>query len=157
MESDETFLWNEPGKEVREDTLTNVKSYLLLTGIPAIREAWLLTRGRQDHCSDSSGEHRPGSSGYDRRGRSILPYLNKILRTMELSAMATASMFNEGSDRSHQYRRRLFLDLQAWNEGRLSALQEQHLHRYLAEFDFRYNNRCSRPKTKKRPARQGLH
>jgi hypothetical protein len=34
---------------------------------------------------------------------------------------------------------------------------KKHLHRYLAEFDFRYNNRCSRPKTKKRPAREGLN
>ncbi|MGO9121282.1 MAG: IS1595 family transposase [Desulfomonilaceae bacterium] len=34
--------------------------------------------------------------------------------------------------------------------------KKRHLHRYLAEFDFRYNNRCSRPKTKKRPARKGF-
>ena len=51
-----------------------------------------------------------------------------------------------------------FKHLQAWHEGHLSALgKKQHLHRYLAEFDFRYNNRCSRPKTKKRPAREGLN
>src|SRR5438034_3361881 len=43
--------------------------------------------------------------------------------------------------RSHQHRRRLLLDFQARNEGRLSALQGKHLHRYLAEFDFRYSNR----------------
>ena len=34
---------------------------------------------------------------------------------------------------------------------------KKHLHRYLAEFDFRYNNRCSRLKTKKRPERKGLN
>jgi hypothetical protein len=30
---------------------------------------------------------------------------------------------------------------QARNEGRLPALRGGHLHRYVAEFDFRYNNR----------------
>ena len=34
--------------------------------------------------------------------------------------------------------------------------KKRHLHRYLAEFDFRYNNRCGWPKTKKRPARKGF-
>jgi transposase-like protein len=34
--------------------------------------------------------------------------------------------------------------------------KKQHLHRYLAEFDFRYSNRCGRPKTKKRAAREGF-
>jgi hypothetical protein len=29
------------------------------------------------------------------------------------------------------------------NSVRLSALGKQHLHRYLAEFDFRYNNRSA--------------
>ena len=41
-------------------------------------------------------------------------------------------------------------------KGIYQHCKKEHLHRYLAEFDFRYNNRCSRPKTKKRPARQGL-
>ena len=36
----------------------------------------------------------------------------------------------------------LLFDLQARDEGRVSALRKkQHLHRYLAEFDFRFNHR----------------
>ncbi len=41
-------------------------------------------------------------------------------------------------------------------KGVYQHCKKQHLHRYLAVFDFRYNNRCSGPKTKKRPARQGV-
>ncbi len=39
--------------------------------------------------------------------------------------------------------RRLFFDLQARHEGHLPALQGKAPHRYLAEFDFRYNNRVA--------------
>ena len=41
----------------------------------------------------------------------------------------------------HQYGRGLLFDLQARHERHLPALREKHLHRYLAEFDFRYCNR----------------
>ena len=41
-------------------------------------------------------------------------------------------------------------------KGVYQHCKKEHLHRYLAEFDFRYNNRCSRPETKKRPAREGF-
>jgi hypothetical protein len=41
-------------------------------------------------------------------------------------------------------------------KGVYQHCKKEHLHRYLAEFDFRYNNRCSRPNTKKRPARKGF-
>lgn len=41
-------------------------------------------------------------------------------------------------------------------KGVYQHCKKSHLHRYLAEFDFRYNNRGDRPKTKKRPAREGF-
>jgi transposase-like protein len=41
-------------------------------------------------------------------------------------------------------------------KGIYQRCAKRHLHRYLAEFDFRYSNRCGRLKTKKRPAREGF-
>ena len=39
--------------------------------------------------------------------------------------------------------RKLFLDPQARDHGHVSSRSEAHLHRYLAEFDFRYNQRSA--------------
>ena len=47
------------------------------------------------------------------------------------------------SDRPHEHRRRFFQRLQARHARRLSALRRKHLHRYLAEFDFRYSYRVA--------------
>jgi ISXO2-like transposase domain len=43
----------------------------------------------------------------------------------------------------HQQLRELFQRVQARHEGRLPALLREHLHRYLAEFDFRHSNRAT--------------
>ena len=40
--------------------------------------------------------------------------------------------------------------------GIYHSISKHHLHRYLDEITFRWNYRCGRPKTKKRPAREGF-
>ena len=41
-------------------------------------------------------------------------------------------------------------------KGIYQHCDKQHLHRYLAEFDFRYSYRCSTPEKGKKPARAGF-
>jgi hypothetical protein len=43
----------------------------------------------------------------------------------------------------YQYGRGLLFDIQTRNEGYYQHCSEKHLHRYLAEFDFRYSNRVA--------------
>ena len=61
-------------------------------------------------------------------------------RPMRPSSTQPASTF---AVTSHQHRRRRVRHLQAWHEGHLSALRREALHRYLAEFEFRYNHRIA--------------
>jgi transposase-like protein len=157
VESDETFLWNEPGKEVKKGYAHKRKILSLIdresgcarsmvidsvdakTIVPILqenidREARVMTddAGQYCHVDECFAEHGivQHSNG---------EYVSREDRTVHVNcAEGFFSIFKRGMKGVYQH------------------CKKQHLHRYLAEFDFRYNNRCSRPKTKKRPARQGL-
>jgi hypothetical protein len=64
------------------------------------------------------------------------------------SASRTTKMVNHNIDecarrRAHQYPRKLLLSVQKGLTGVYQPCAEKHVHRYLAEFDFRYNNRAA--------------
>ena len=99
------------------------------------REARVMTddAGQYCHINENFAEHGmvQHSNG---------EYVSKADRTVHVNcAEGFFSIFKRGMKGIYQH------------------CKKEHLHRYLAEFDFRYNNRCSRPKTKKRPARQGFN
>jgi transposase-like protein len=157
VESDETFLWTEPGKEVRKGYAHKRKILSLIdresgcarsmvidavdakTIVPILqenidKEARIMTdeAGQYHYLKDHFADHRVvvHSSG---------EYVSREDRTIHTNtAEGYFSIFKRGMRGVYQH------------------CKKEHLHRYVAEFDFRYNNRCSRPKTKKRPARQGL-
>ncbi len=157
VESDETFLWNEPGKEVRKGYAHKRKILSLIdresgrsrsmvvdsvdakTIVPILqeninREARVMTddAGQYCHIDENFAEHGmvQHSSG---------EYVSKMDRTIHVNcAEGFFSIFRRGMKGIYQH------------------CKKRHLHRYLAEFDFRYTNRCSRPETKKRAARDGF-
>jgi transposase-like protein len=157
VESDETFLWNEPGAEVKKGYAHKRKVLALIdresetarsfvvdsvdakTLVPILqenidREARVMTddAGQYCHINECFAEHGmvQHSNG---------EYVSREDRTVHVnSAEGFFSIFKRGMKGIYQH------------------CKKEHLHRYLAEFDFRYNNRCSRPDRKNRPARQGL-
>lgn len=157
VESDETFLWNEPGKEVRKGYAHKRKILSLIdrntghsrsmvvdavdakTIVPILqenidREARIVTDEAGQYCH--LNEH---FAGHEFVTHSNGEYVSMKDRTVHTNcAEGFFSLFKRGMKGIYQH------------------CKKEHLHRYLAEFDFRYNNRCSRPKTKKRPAREGL-
>lgn len=158
VESDETFLWNEPGKEVKKGYAHKRKILSLIdresgrsrsmvvdsvdakTIVPILqenidREARVMTddAGQYHHIAKDFAEHGvvQHSNG---------EYVSKVDRTVHVNcAEGFFSIFKRGMKGVYQH------------------CKKEHLHRYLAEFDFRYNNRCSRPKSKKRSARKGFN
>ncbi|MGB6063959.1 MAG: IS1595 family transposase [Desulfomonilaceae bacterium] len=158
VESDETFLWNEPGAKPARGYAHKRKILSLIdrnsgharsivvdsvdakTLVPILqenidREARVMTddAGQYCHINENFAEHGmvQHSNG---------EYVSKVDRTIHVNcAEGFFSIFKRGMKGIYQH------------------CKKEHLHRYLAEFDFRYNNRCSSPKTKKRPARQGLN
>ncbi len=157
VESDETFLWNEPGKEVKKGYAHKRKILSLIdresgcsrsmvvdavdakTIVPILqenidREARVMTddAGQYCHINENFAEHGmvQHSNG---------EYVSKKDHTIHVNcAEGFFSIFKRGMKGIYQH------------------CKKHHLHRYLAEFDFRYNNRCGRPATPKRPAREGL-
>ncbi|MGO9569137.1 MAG: IS1595 family transposase [Desulfomonilaceae bacterium] len=157
VESDETFLWTEPGKEVRKGYAHKRKILSLIdresgrsrsmvvdnvdakTLVPILqanidREARVMTddAGQYSHINKDFAEHGmvQHSNG---------EYVSKADHTVHVNcAEGFFSIFKRGMKGIYQH------------------CKKEHLHRYLAEFDFRYSNRCGTPKTKKKPARQGL-
>jgi transposase-like protein len=93
--------------------------------------------------TDDAGQYRHINEDFAEHGvvqHSNGEYVSKVDRTVHVNcAEGFFSIFKRGMKGVYQH------------------CKKEHLHRYLAEFDFRYNNRCSRPKTKKRSARQGFN
>jgi transposase-like protein len=156
VESDETFLWNEPGKKVKKGYAHKRKILSLIdrgsgksqsmvvdsvdakTIVPILqenidREARVMTddAGQYCHIHKDFAEH-----GVVRHSNG--EYVSQVDRTVHVNCCENYfSIFKRGMKGVYQH------------------CKKRHLHRYLAEFDFRYNNRCTRPKTKKQPARKG--
>lgn len=157
VESDETFLWTEPGKEVKKGYAHKRKILSLIdrnsgharsmvvdsvdakTIVPILqenidREARVMTddAGQYCHIDKDFAEH-----GMVRHSSG--EYVSKEDRTVHVNSLeGFFSIFKRGMKGVYQH------------------CKKDHLHRYLAEFDFRYNNRCSRPERNNRPAREGL-
>jgi len=157
VESDETFLWTEPGAEVRKGYAHKRKILSLIdrdsgqarsmvvdavdakTIVPILqenidREARVMTdeAGQYCHINKHFNEHGVVTHG---KGE----YVSQKDRTVHVNSLeGFFSIFKRGMKGVYQH------------------CAKKHLHRYLAEFDFRYNNRCSRPETAKRSAREGL-
>jgi transposase-like protein len=158
VESDETFLWNEPGAEVKKGYAHKRKILSLIdrtsgksksmvvdavdakTIVPILqenidKEARVMTdeAGQYCHIDENFAEHGVVTHSQGE-------YVSIKDRTIHVNCCENFfSVFKRGMKGVYQH------------------CKKEHLHRYLAEFDFRYNNRCSRPKTKKRPAREGLN
>lgn len=157
VESDETFLWNEPGAEVRKGYAHKRKILSLIdrtsgharsmvvdnvdskTIVPILqeninKEARVMTdeAGQYCHIDEDFAEHGVVCHSQGE-------YVSLQDRTVHVNcAEGFFSVFKRGMKGIYQH------------------CAKHHLHRYLAEFDFRYNNRCSRPETKTRPAREGF-
>jgi transposase-like protein len=157
VESDETFLWTEPGQQVRKGyahkrkvlslidrTSGNARSMVIdrvdaATIIPILqenidREARIVT--------DEAGQYCQVNKDFAAHGvvcHSNGEYVSMKDRTVHINTLeGFFSIFKRGMRGVYQH------------------CKKRHLHRYLAEFDFRYSNRCSRPKSKNRPARKGF-
>jgi transposase-like protein len=158
VESDETFLWTEPGKEVKKGYAHKRKILSLIdresgcsrsmvvnsvdakTIVPILqenidREARVMT--------DDAGQYRHIHENFAEHGmvqHSNGEYVSRADRTVHVNcAEGFFSIFKRGMKGIYQH------------------CKKQHLHRYLAEFDFRYNYRCGRPERKNRPAREGFN
>jgi transposase-like protein len=158
VEADETFLWDEPGKEVKRGYAHKRKILALIdrtsgqarsmvvdnvdakTLVPILqeniyREARVMTdeAGQYCHIDEDFAEHGVVCHSQDE-------YVSLEDRTIHVNNLeGYFSIFKRGMKGVYQH------------------CAKQHMHRYLSEFDFRYNFRCSRPKTKKRPAREGFN
>jgi transposase-like protein len=157
VESDETFLWNEPGAEVRKGYAHKRKILALIdrvsgkaksmvvdavdakTLVPILqeniaKEARVLTDEAGQYCHIDEN-----FAGHEVVCHSQGEYVSPSDKTIHVNCCENYfSIFKRGMKGVYQH------------------CAKHHLHRYLAEFDFRYNNRCSRPKTKRRPTREGL-
>jgi transposase-like protein len=157
VESDETFLWTEPGRDVKRgyahkrkilsliDRTSGNAHSMVVDAVDAKtivsilqesidREARVMTdeAGQYCHIDEDFAEHGVVCHGAGE-------YVSMKDRTVHINtAEGFFSIFKRGMKGVYQH------------------CKKSHLHRYLAEFDFRYNNRCSRPKTKDRPARKGF-
>jgi len=157
VESDETFLWNEPGKEIKKGYAHKRKILSLIdrnsghsrsmvidavdakTIVPILqeninKEARIVTdeAGQYCHLDEHFADHQVVC-------HSAKEYVSMKDRTVHVNCAENYfSIFKRGMKGVYQH------------------CKKEHLHRYLAEFDFRYNNRCSRPKSKRRPAREGF-
>jgi len=145
VESDETFLWNEPGAEIKtgtghkrkvlalidRDTQT-AKSFVVdsinaKTLVPILKEnidkeARMLTdeAGQYKYLKDGFADHRVVCH---RRGE----YVSAEDKGIHVNCCENFfSIFKRGMKGVYQH------------------CAKHHLHRYLAEFDFRYNNRCGK-------------
>jgi transposase-like protein len=157
VESDETFLWTEPGAEIKRGYAHKRKVLSLIdrtsgqarsmvvdsvnaeTIVPILqeniaKEARVMTdeAGQYCHIDEDFAEHGIVCHSKDE-------YVSLRDRTIHVNNLeGFFSIFKRGMRGVYQH------------------CAKHHLHRYLAEFDFRYNNRCGRPKSKKRPARDGF-
>ncbi|MGO9571547.1 MAG: IS1595 family transposase [Desulfomonilaceae bacterium] len=158
VESDETFLWNEPGAEVKKGYAHKRKILSLIdresgrsrsmvvdavdakTIVPILqenidREARVMT--------DDAGQYRHIDENFAEHGmvqHSNGEYVSREDRTVHVNCCeGFFSIFKRGMRGIYQH------------------CKKQHLHRYLAEFDFRYNYRCGRPERNNRPAREGFN
>jgi len=157
VESDETFIGMEPGAQKKrgyahkrkvlsliDRTSGHSRSFVVdnvdaKTLVPILqdnidKEARVMTdeAGQYTHIDEDFSEHGVVNHGKDE-------YVSKADRTVHINSLeGFFSIFKRGMKGVYQH------------------CKKEHLHRYLAEFDFRYNNRCSRPETKKRPAREGF-
>jgi len=157
VESDETYLWTEPGKEVRKGyghkrkvlslidresgsarsfvvDSTNAKTLVPMLQENIDKEARVFT--------DDAGQYRSLKDQFPNHEvvcHSQGEYVSREDHTVHVNcAEGFFSIFKRGMKGVYQH------------------CKKEHLHRYVAEFDFRYNNRCSRPETKRRLAREGL-
>lgn len=156
VESDETFIGLEPGAQKRKGyghkrkvlslidrnsgnsrsmviDATDAKTIVPILQENIEKEARICTdeAGQYHHLKDHFASHEIVTHGNGE-------YVSAKDRTVHVNNLeGFFSIFKRGMKGIYQH------------------CKKQHLHRYLAEFDFRYNNRCSRPKTKKRPARAG--
>jgi len=145
VESDETFLWNEPGAEIKVGTGHKRKVLALIdrdsktsrtfvvdrinaqTLIPILKEnidkeARILTdeAGQYRYLKDHFADHRIVCH---RRGE----YVSAEDKGIHVNCCENFfSIFKRGMKGVYQH------------------CKKRHLHRYAAEFDFRYNNRCGK-------------
>jgi transposase-like protein len=158
VESDETFLWNEPGAEVRKgyahkrkilsliDRTSGKSKSMVVDAVDAKTIVPILQENIEKEArvmTDEAGQYSRIDQNFAEHGvvtHSQGEYVSMKDRTIHVNCCENFfSVFKRGMKGVYQH------------------CKKEHLHRYLAEFDFRYNNRCSRPKTKKRPAREGLN
>jgi transposase-like protein len=158
VESDETFLWIEPGKEKRKgyahkrkilsliDRTSGHAKSMVVDAVDAKTIVPILQENIDKEArvmTDEAGQYSRIDQNFAEHGvvvHSQGEYVSMKDRTIHTNCCeGFFSIFKRGMKGVYQH------------------CKKQHLHRYLAEFDFRYNNRCSRPKTKKRPAREGLN
>ncbi|MBI4965915.1 MAG: IS1595 family transposase [Desulfomonile tiedjei] len=145
VESDETFIWNEPGAEIKPGTGHKRKVLSLIdrdsrsarsfvvdsinakTLVPILKEnidkeARVLTDegGQYRYLKDHFADHQVVCH---RRGE----YVSAEDKGIHVNcAEGFFSIFKRGMKGVYQH------------------CKKEHLHRYLAEFDFRYNNRCGK-------------
>jgi len=157
VESDETFLGPEPGVPVRRGYMHKRKILALIdrttgesrsmvvdavdakTLVPILqenidREARIMTddAGQYCHLNKDFAQH-------DVVCHNQGEYVSMKDRTIHTNTVeGFFSIFKRGMKGVYQH------------------CKKSHLHRYLAEFDFRYSNRCGRPERNGKPARQGL-
>jgi transposase-like protein len=158
VESDETFLWTEPGKEVKKgyahkrkilsliDRTSGKSKSMVVDAVDAATIVPILQENIDREArvmTDEAGQYRHIGENFAEHGvvtHSQGEYVSMKDRTVHVNCCENFfSVFKRGMKGVYQH------------------CKKEHLHRYLAEFDFRYNNRCSRPKTKRRPAREGLN
>jgi transposase-like protein len=157
VESDETFLWTEPGAPVRKGYAHKRKVLALIdresgqsrsfvvdavdgkTIVPILQEN--IDREARI-CTDEAGQYhylKDHFAGHEIVTHSQGEYVSMKDRTVHTNCCeGFFSIFKRGMKGIYQH------------------CKKEHLHRYLAEFDFRYNNRCGRPETKNKPAIEGL-
>jgi transposase-like protein len=158
VESDETFLWNEPGAEVRKgyahkrkilsliDRTTGRSKSVVIDGTSAETIVPILQENISREAkvmTDEAGQYCHIDKDFAEHGvvvHSAGEYVCLKDRSIHVNSLeGFFSIFKRGMKGVYQH------------------CAKKHMHRYLAEFDFRYSNRCGRPKTEKKPAREGFN
>jgi len=140
VEADETFIGRKKGFERRRGVGHKMKVMSLVERGGPVRSWVLDTVSRPDVERVIRRNVRPDS----KLSTDTAPYYQRGDLGVERTRNGEPSRERiRARRRACEYTRRLLFRVQARMKGVYQHCAEKHLHRYLAEFDFRYNNRIA--------------
>ena len=154
VEVDETFIGNDQARSRAKARGGAPQEQGAGAGRPRHRPRqaaswWTISRSR-NHSADPAREHRPRSAHHDRRGRHLRPA--RAPSSPGTTSSATARANTCRGDVHTNTLEGYFSIFKRGMKGIYQHCGKKHLHRYMAEFDFRYSNRVGARRSTTRSA-----